>query len=268
MENSTGLVRLQKIIADTGRHSRREAEALIEEGSVTLNGKIAKLGDRAQPGKDHIKINGKLLLINPLEEKSYIVFFKPRGVFCSARPKVEPRKEEKASEGGTIWEYLRRVPPKVRPVGQLDVDSEGVLLLTSDGELSDRLLKHKFRVPRIYSVKVDGHPDPKKLRRLERGLKIENTRVNVEAIEVTSSTGGKTWFDVTLIDPRTRLIRKLFESVGHPVDKVCRESFGGVNLKGLKRGDWRYLNPPEIKRLKECVGLTEKTQNSAASSKK
>lgn len=250
--------RVQKIIADSTSFSRRDAERLVGEGSVTVNGKIAKLGDRAIPGKDHIKINGKLLKSNASEQKFYITFFKPRGVFCSPRPTAVPRKEEIQAEGGTIWEYLRRAPAKVRPVGQLDRDAEGVLLLTNDGELSDRLLKSKFRVPRIYSVKVDGHPDPKKIRRLEKGIRVEETRVKVEEIKQVSQTGGKTWFEMNLIDPKTRLIRKLFEAVGHPVDKVCRESFGGVSLKGIKRGEWRYLSPTEIVRLRECVGLETK----------
>jgi pseudouridine synthase len=248
---SENLVRLQKIISDAGITSRREAEKLILEGLVTVNGAVAKLGDKANPEKDHIKVNKKLLTQSP--KKIYIALFKPRGVLATDKPLGENQQQT----GGTIWQHLEKVSGKVRPIGTLDSDAEGLLLVTNDGDLRAKLLNPKSKIPRTYTVKIDGHLEPKKKRRLEAGVWVEDHKIRVSEIEIGKETDGKQWIRVTLTNPQNRIVRKLFESVGHPVDKVRRESVANVGLKGLERGEWRFLNSAEIDALRKFAELPE-----------
>lgn len=241
--------RVQKIIADTGICSRREAEGLVAEGLVTINGKVASLGAKAIPGKDHIKVRGKLLKAPP--EKTVIALFKPRGVSTTFST------DGQHHEGGTIYEILAKakIRDKMIPAGRLDVDAEGILLLTNDGVLAQRLNKSKQEIPRVWSVKIDGKLEEKKIKRLKSGFDIEGRRVKAQSIEETRGSDGKQWYKLTLTDSRNRVIRTLFESVGHPIDKVRRESHAGISLKGLERGQWRYLSKIEVEALCRLVGI-------------
>jgi 23S rRNA pseudouridine2605 synthase len=243
-------VRLQKFIADAGLASRREAEALIRDREITINGKIAKLGDKVNPGKDHVKVRGKLVVRVP--GKVVIAFYKPRGITATIRPEQKDGADQVA---GTIWEFLGRAKERIKPIGRLDTDTEGLLLLTNDGDLGDRLNKAKFEVPKLYSVKIDGHLEDKKINRLLKGLLVEDTRVKALNISDGRVTEGKQWLRMTITDPRNRIIRKMFEAVGHPVDKVQREAFADITLKGLDRGQWRYLSDDEVLELRKFVGL-------------
>ncbi len=247
--NVTAL-RVQKIIADSGMASRREAEDLIRDAEVTINGKIAKLGDKAIPGKDHIKVRGKLLKAPP--EKVVIAFFKPRDVLTMP---VGEEAQGRVTSLHSAQDFLYKVKEKLIPAGRLDLDAEGIVLFTNDGDLASRLTKSKFEIPKTYLVKVDGHVDEKKIKRIERGLRIEEQRVNVTEIKAVRGTEGKDWYRVTLTDSRNRVIRKIFEEVGHPVDKVKREAFAGIVIKGMERGQYRYLEPKEILGLRKLVGL-------------
>jgi 23S rRNA pseudouridine2605 synthase len=249
-------VRVQKFISDAGIASRRGAEELIRNHEVTINGKTAQLGDKVIAGKDHVKVRGKLIVKTP--KKVVIAFFKPRGVITTSTPGVNQDREQE-SVRDTIWEYFKPVREKIRPVGRLDSDTEGLLLLTNDGDLGDRLNKAKFEVPRQYLVKIDGHLEEKKVKRLLKGLLVEDVRVRALSVETGRMTEGKQWYKVVITDPRNRAIRKMFEAVGHPVDKVLRESVAGVTLRGLERGNWRYLSENEIEKLRGFVGLSAKT---------
>ena len=251
MEAQEPKQRLQKILSEAGISSRREAERMIKDGEVTINGKIAKVGDKALLSKDHIKVRGKLLRILP--KKVVIAFFKPRDVMTTPPPAGFDSEKIR----GTIWEYLEKVREKVTPVGRLDTDTEGLLLLTNDGDLGDRLNKSKYEVAKVYTVKVDGHVEEKKLKRLRFGVPVEGEKIKVNEIEAARGSEGKQWLRVTLTDPRNRLIRKLFESVGHPVDKVRRDAFCSIGLRGLARGEWRYLADHEVLHLRKFVGLAK-----------
>lgn len=242
-------VRIQKIISDAGLASRREAERFIREGMVTINGRLAKVGDKADPDKDHVKVRGKLIVHKP--KKVVIAFFKPRGIHVAPLKRI---REEDAVDT-SIWNFLENFRDKVQPIGKLDTDAEGLLLLTNDGELLNRLNRSRFEVPRTYRVKIDGRLEEKKIKRLQKGIQVEDTRVKFHSIEPGRENAGKTWYRVELTHPRSRIIRKAFEGVGHPVDKVSRDSFAGVSAKGLDRGDWRYLTEIEIKALRSYVGL-------------
>lgn len=239
--------RIQKILAAAGVCSRREAEELISSGVVTVNGKKAVPGDRAIPGKDHIKVRGRL--IHWATKTIVVAMYKPRDIFSA------PRGPNLKGMGGTIWEYLTPIKQKIFPVSKLDKDMEGLELLTNDGAIAERLQRQKTGIPRVYTVKVDGRIEDKKLKRLERGVKVEDRIAKFAEIRCTKELEGKSWFRVTLEAPNTRLVRKLFETVGHPVDKIRKESEAGVSLKGLSRGEFRFLNPTEIDFLKRNAGL-------------
>ena len=240
--------RLQKIIAAAGFGSRRESETMIAMGEITINGRIAKLGDKADLAKDHIKIRGKLLQSKG-PERVVVAIYKPRGIL-SQKP------AEATNDQGTVFDLMVRIKERVFPVGRLDSDTEGLLLLTNDGELAQRLNKAKYEVPKTYTVKIDGHLDSLKIKRLEHGLKIEGERLKAFTVESIKRSDGKEWLKVSTTDPRNRVVRHAMEGVGRPVDKVRRESFAGISLKGMARAQYRYLSPEEVRKLREWVGLS------------
>jgi pseudouridine synthase len=145
----------------------------------------------------------------------------------------------------------------VFPIGRLDTDAEGILLLTNDGELAQRLNKPKYEVPKVFLVKIDGHLDEKKIKRLQFGIKIEDFKTRPIQVEKIKETAGKQWLKVTVTDTQNRIIRKVFENVGRPVDKVMRESFGPISTEGMVRGQYRYLSPQEVSKLRNFVGMSD-----------
>lgn len=249
--DSADAVRLQKIIAEAKNISRRDAEEFIAEGAVTVNGRVARLGDKAVVGKDHIKLNGKLLLFK--SNKIVIAFFKPRGMLTHA-PALEP--DQKGARGPeTIVDFLHKVKERVLPVGRLDSDAEGLVLLTNDGELMQRLLKPKYEVEKVYRIKVDGELDESRIKRLAAGVQVEGKRMKPMKVATIKRSEGKHWIEVTTSEVKNRHLRKMCEAVGRPVDKLYREAFGGVTLQGLERGEYRYLSDAEQKKLRKLVGL-------------
>lgn len=245
-------VRLQKILSQMGLGSRREAETWIQNGEVTLNGQIAKLGDQAIPGVDHVKVRGKLIQWQKSPRKVVVAVYKPRGLLCD-------RPVDQIIDRDTIYDLIRTVKERVYPIGRLDSDTEGLMLLTNHGDLKARMTKSKYEIERRYMVKVDGHMIEKKLRRLNYGVPVEGKKVALKEIRFTRQLDGKEWLVAITTEPQNRMIRKIFEAVGHPVDKVRLESVGPISIKGLKRGEFRYLSPEEIETLEELVGLKKKS---------
>lgn len=240
--------RLQKIIAQMGVVSRREAEKHIRMGDVTVNGKVAQLGDKATLGKDHIKFNGKLIQNNALAT-AVLVLYKPRGVLPL------PNKEGHVPTP-SVFDIIPRVKNgKLIPVGRLDTDTEGILLFTNDGALAQRLSQSKYEVPKVYKVKIDGLIDDKKMRRVTSGLKIEGKRLQISSATVIRHTDSKTWIKLETTESQNRIVRKLFEHLAHPIDKLSREKFAGIGLKGLNRGESRFLTENELRKLLNWVGL-------------
>jgi 23S rRNA pseudouridine2605 synthase len=238
---------LQKLLADYGLASRREAEEWIVLGDITVNGKVAELGMKVIPGKDHIKVRGKLLQQAP--EKVVIALFKPRGI-------LPQRPADQMIERDTIFDLIPKVKEKVMPIGRLDTDAEGLILLTNDGELARRLNMSKYEVPKTFLLKIDGHLDEKKAKRITSGkVSVENKRVKINSLDLKRATEGKQWVRLETPEAQNRIVRKLFHQVGHPVDKVCRESFGPISIEKMVRGQYRYLHPDEILELKKLVGL-------------
>jgi 23S rRNA pseudouridine2605 synthase len=237
--------RLQKILSKCGIASRRKAEELILEGRVTVNGTVATLGMKADLEKDHIKVDGKL--IRTLEPKVYLMFNKPKKCITSMH---DP-------EGRTtVKDFLKSVKVKVFPVGRLDYNSEGLLIITNDGELANALLHPKNKISKTYHVKVDGFLDDKDILKLERGVKLEDGVTAPAKIKKLKETKANTWLEITIYEGKKREIRRMFERLGHPVLKLKRIRIDGLELGKLPQGAFRYLTPEEIKRLKREANLS------------
>jgi 23S rRNA pseudouridine2605 synthase len=238
--------RLQKIIAAAGIASRRKAEQLITGGLVSVNGKVVtELGSKADADTDHIRVNGKLL--HGAERHVYLVMNKPKGhVTTLSDPERRP----------TVMDLLRGVGARVYPVGRLDYASEGLLLLTNDGEFANRLMKAASHVPKTYMVKLAGTPSVDGLSRLRSGLFIAvpgGRRVKTAPAKVRLiREANNPWYEVTLIEGRNRQIRKMFEEIGHHVEKIKRVRYGPLELD-VHPGEFRRLTPQEVTRLKAAA---------------
>jgi 23S rRNA pseudouridine2605 synthase len=238
--------RLQKIIAAAGIASRRKAEELITGGLVSVNGQVVtELGSKADPERDHIRVNGKLL--HGPERHTYLLMNKPKGyVTTLSDPEHRP----------TVMDLLHGVGARVYPVGRLDYASEGLLLLTNDGEFANRLMKAASHVPKTYMVKVAGTPSPEGLARLREGLSIatdrgRRVRTAPAKIRVIRDSANP-WYEVTLTEGRNRQIRRMFEEIGHHVEKIKRVRYGPLQLD-VHPGEFRKLTPEEVARLKSLA---------------
>lgn len=250
----TMAMRLQKIIALSGIASRREAERLIQEGKVTLNGKpVRKQGVTADPFVDRIHVQGRLL--PPPTEKTYILLNKPRGCVTTTR-------DERGRP--TVMDLLKKIRVRVFPVGRLDYNTEGILLVTNDGELADQLLDPQNRIPRTYQVKVRGIPTEKTLAKLEKGVNLDGRPTLPMKARVHRTTGKNCFLELTLIEGKKHHIRRVCEKVGHPVVKITRTRFGPLSDTHLPTAAYRYLTPGEVKSLRKLV---EKKKNGGSKEK-
>jgi len=235
--------RLQKLIATAGIASRRHAEELITAGRVTVNGEVIReLGTKADPDRDHIKVNGKL--INPqlkAREKVYVLLNKPKGYLSSVSdPEGRP----------LVTELLPPNLGRLHPVGRLDFNTEGLLLLTNDGDLTNYVTAARNRVEKVYEVKVKGVPAEGAIQRLRRGVTLEpGTRTAPAKIAALGETQNNAWYEVLLHQGRNQQVRRMFELIGHPVLKLKRVRIGFLTDDHLKLGHWRFLTPAEAARL-------------------
>ena len=232
--------RLQKIIAAAGVTSRRKAEELIVQGLVTVNGRVVtELGSKADRERDHIKVNGKLL--RPAGERVYLLLDKPPGyVSTLSDPQGRP----------TIVSLLHGVKERVYPVGRLDYNSSGLILLTNDGDLANRLMARATAVPRTYHVKLEGRPEPADLAKLEQGIALDGRRTAPARIRALSDR-DKPWYEITLVEGRYHQVRRMFERVGQGVLKLRRVRIAFLSDEGLRPGRFRHLTNGEVRRLKE-----------------
>ena len=230
--------RLQKIIANSGYCSRRKAEQLITEGLVKVNGIVIKdLGTKASYS-DTITINGSTL---KLEEKEYILLYKPRGVVSSA-------KDEKGRK--TVVDIVE-IKNRLYPVGRLDYDTSGIILLTNDGVLTNLLTHPKHEVEKVYLVKIDELVIPTKVKSLAKGViidgqKTSNAKVKIKKLDRKKKTS---LIELTIHEGKNHQVKKMFEAIGYKVSKLKRQQFAGLNLNGLKSGEYRHLNIKEVKTL-------------------
>ena len=236
--------RIQKIIADAGLASRREAERWIQEGKVQVNNKVVtQLGSLADPDVDRIKVSGKV--IPKKQDGVYVVLNKPTGCLTTMM-------EDKRGRA-TVMEYVRATKFRVFPVGRLDYNTQGVLLFTNDGALAKKLLLPRYKVKRTYKVKVSGIPNEKTLKRLVRGIHIDDEKFQPIDTKIQRTSGKNCFLIMTLVEGKNRHIKKVCEHIRHPVIKLQRTHFGGLNLTGLPLGACRFLSPKEVKSLKKLV---------------
>jgi len=237
------LQRLQKIFAERGVASRRKVEDLIREGRITVNGQVAQLGAKADPERDDIRLDGRPL--PPPPPKRYLLLYKPRGVITSLHdPRGRP----------TVRDLLRGVKERVFPVGRLDWDSEGLLLLTNDGELAAKMTHPRYQVPRRYLVKVKGAMREGELQRLRQGgIPLEDGPSPPMEVRKLKELKEGCWLGVTLREGRNRVLRRTLAALGHPVRRLRRVAFGPLRLGGLRPGQYRPLTPREVKELKRWI---------------
>ena len=236
--------RLQKILARCGVASRRKSEALIADGRVTVNGRVASLGDSADPQRDAIKLDGKRLKM-PVEHRYYLLW-KPDGyVATRSDPQGRP----------TVYDLLpQRLHKGLVPVGRLDFHSEGLLLMTDDGDFAQRVSHPSFGCRKRYEVKVRGVPSSDTLARLRRGIKLGGrvsrfARITRRRRPQTRAAEANSWWIVELVEGRNRQIREMFQRVGHPVQRLRRVAIGPLTNRGLKSGAVRELTSAEVRRF-------------------
>lgn len=234
--------RLQKIIAMVGIASRRKAEELISEGKVTVNGKAASLGMKADPDVDHIKVSGKLLKLSG--PKVYMAFNKPERCITALS---DPQRRL------TVKDFLKGVKISVFPVGRLDYDSEGLLILTNDGELANAILQPKNKIPKTYLVKIEGFLEDKHIQKLQKGIRLDDGMTAPAKVKRVRKTEANSWIEITIHEGRKRQIRRMMDRLGHSVIKLKRTKIAGIDLGKLPKGVFRYLTHDEVVRLKEQV---------------
>ena len=240
--------RLQKIIAAAGVTSRRKAEQLITAGKVAVNGVVVtELGAKADPERDHIRVEGRL--ISAPTQKTYVMLHKPKGyVTTVSDPEGRP----------TVMDLLRGIKSSARlyPVGRLDWNSEGLLLLTNDGELANQLMRAASHVPKTYLVKVSGQPSQANIAKLRGGVSISDERgrrVKTAPAKISLAREAENpWYEVTLHEGRNRQIRRMFEQVGHRVEKIKRIRYGSLELD-IEPSRYRFLSPAEVAKLRNSL---------------
>jgi len=245
-----GLERIQKILARAGIASRREAERMVLEGRVAVNGKVVdQLGFKADPLKDHIKVDGKRYF--RAEPKITLLLNKPKGYLSTVKdPAGRP----------TVMDLLKGVKWRVYPLGRLDFDAEGLLLLTNDGDLAYQLSHPKFSIPRTYWAKVEGVPEKKELMRLKKGVMLEDGEAKVVATHILRQMEKRSWVEAVVTEGRNHLVKRIFSAIGHPVLKLKRVGFGPIRLDNLPVGQLRSLTDEEMEGLKKLTAHRTKDE--------
>lgn len=231
--------RLQKIISQAGLASRRTAETLIREGRVSVNGVVVReMGSKADSGNDEIRVDGKLISMEV--SRVYLMLNKPPGYVTTLKdPEGRP----------IVTDLLHGVQERVYPVGRLDYDSEGLLILTNDGDFAQKLLHPRYGIPRTYRVKVRGSLTRRELGEIVKGVRLEDGVFTPAGVEVEKMNPKSSWVRMTISEGRNRVIRRLFDVMGHPVARLVRIALGEIKLDKLKEGEFRPLKKREIEKL-------------------
>jgi 23S rRNA pseudouridine2605 synthase len=234
--------RLQKVIAAAGLMSRRASEELIAAGRVTIDGRIAKLGDRVEPATQRVEIDGIPIPVRP-DLVTYLLF-KPAGVISTA---TDP-------QGRPTVVDLVPAEPRVVPVGRLDADTEGLLLLSNDGELIERVTHPRYGITKTYLAEVVGRPSPKALRRLTEGVLLDDGPAKAASAKLTGGHGERALVELVMTEGRNREVRRMLEAVGHPVRRLARTAIGPVKDQRLQPGRYRLLDSREVLSLYQAAG--------------
>jgi len=239
-------IRLNKYLAQRGVASRREADRMIQEGRVAVNGRVVEdLGHKIDDERDRVAVDGRK--IKPGRELVYMMLNKPKGFLVTL---ADPLGR------ATIKNLIPSLPDGVNPVGRLDKDSEGLLLLTNDGELAYRLTHPRYEVRKIYIVCAEGRISPEEIGKLEKGVHIDGGLTAPAKVKVLESRPQSSVLQIEIHEGRKREVRQMCESVGHEVVRLTRVSFAGLRLETLLNGQWRFLKKEEVHRLKRLAGLS------------
>jgi 23S rRNA pseudouridine2605 synthase len=243
-------MRLQRVLAQAGLASRREGESWIQAGRVSVNGKVVTTpGTQADPRVDRIAVDGKV--IDRLEPRVYYLLNKPAGYVSTCEDELGRR---------TVLDLLKPIKFRLFPVGRLDWDTEGVLLLTNDGELAQRLLHPRFHIRRIYLAKVEGLPSFETLRRMVRQAEMPNHHGSRPSVRIHKAGERHAWLEIRLWEGRNHQVRSMCEAVGHPVKRLRRVQFAGLDTMGLVPGHYRPLVPAEVQTLKHLTRLDQRSK--------
>ena len=241
--------RLQVVLARFGIASRRGVVSLIEEGKVTVNGEVVReKGFRVDAQKDEIKVSGHEFTRDAFQQKRYFLFYKPKNVMTTMQ---DPFAEH------TVAEFFGGIQERLFPVGRLDRDTTGLLLMTNDGELSFRLTHPKFGVKKRYHARVKGVVTPEEVQKLEKGVMLEEGKTAPCKIDIEKTGSKETWLRIVLHEGKKRQIRRIFESIGHRVIDLERTDYGTLSLGTMKPGEKRELRADEVRKLKEVAGLVD-----------
>ena len=242
---STEPVRLQKVLAQAGVASRRRCEELMAQGRVEVDGEVVvQMGVRVDPSTAVIHVDGKRL--PPRSPHAYVVLNKPLGVVSAmSDPQGRP----------TLSEYVGDRPERLFHVGRLDVDTEGLLLLTNDGDFAHRMAHPSYEILKTYVAEVDGRVERKTANRLLAGITLDDGPAAADAFKIKQTHGERTFVELSLHEGRNRIVRRMLDAVGHPVRRLGRTSFGEVRLGSLPSGQFRDLTPDELGGLLDNVGL-------------
>jgi pseudouridine synthase len=237
-------LRLQKYLAECGAGSRRRCEEFISAGRVAVNGQAATLGQSVDPEADRITLDGDPVL---RDSKVYVLLNKPKGVITTAQDTHERR---------TVLEIIEGVRARVFPVGRLDLDVAGTLLLTNDGELSHRLTHPSFGVDKVYLAWVQGCATAATAQKLSDGIVLEDGRTAPAKVSILKHARDSTLIRLVIHEGRKRLVKRMCAAAGHPVRDLFRVAFGGVSAEDLQPGEWRYLSAQEVAHLRRITGLS------------
>ena len=254
--------RIQKILSRAGISSRRAAEKMIAEGRISVNqAVVTEPGTKADADRDQIRVDGRLISCDA--ERIYILLHKPQGYVTTLNdPQGRP----------IVTDLLGGVTERVFPVGRLDYDSEGLLILTNDGAFSQRLQHPRYGIPKSYRIKVEGNFPKREIQLLEQGIDLPDGRFAPSDVRLEKTNPGSSWLRLTITDGRNRVIRRAFESLGHPVCRLIRVAVAEITLESVRQGAWRRLTPKEVERLlaqaagpksgKNCLDIHLKINNS------
>lgn len=238
--------RLQKLMAQAGIGSRRSNEKLIEAGRVRVNGRVAKLGDKADPSKDRVEVNGRLLKLRDNQSNLvYVALNKPKGVISSL--------EDEMKQGRRTVRDLVPLPGHLYPVGRLDKQSMGLMLMTNDGDLAHKLTHPRFGHEKSYHVTIEGKIDEETLNQWRRGIYLDGRKTAPAKIKVLNQGANFTLLEIIMREGRKRQIRRVANILGFPVTHLVREKIGPISLGTLKAGEWRNLSRGEVSALKRAV---------------
>lgn len=239
------IIRLNKFLSQSGVASRREADKLIVEGRIAVNNEVVQtLGAKIDDEKDVVTVDGKRIRSD--NQFQYLILNKPAGYLVTLK---DPLRRP------TILDLIPNLKSRVFPVGRLDFESEGLLLLTNDGELAYRLMHPRYGIKKVYLANVKNVPERSRLQILEKGIRIDGKKTAPAKVRLLKPGSKSALIRIELTEGRKREVRRMFEAIGHPVRELTRIQFAGLNLKNLKRGHWRHLTSSEIVQLKRLTSL-------------